>query len=356
MVSLTPPRWMRVVLWLGATLLPVRTAAQPSYALPLPPGTGAPAAPRLTIASDSTCPSGAAVGEALALLCPPAEWPIGSVRVQSAPDVLRVDLMFDEPTRREVEVSADCAARAATVALVIATWTGKLSSEAAGMPVLAGRAASAPGVRAEASVAKATAPGARPAVPAREVGVGLFLAMSGGLAPGVSAGFYQTRVPRGLGWQAQLMLPARRERQVAGGSASWTRPAASLALNASASVGRLAGSVDVGLLGAYTSTSGRGYSVEQSAQALTAGYLAGVRLTFPWARLRVWTDLHGARWLFPQTLAADTPTGARVATVGLPSWDLWWTVGIGYALGSGARSTPAQAPDQQAGDQDQHPR
>jgi hypothetical protein len=339
MPILSPPTWLAIAVLLGGCVLSIRGEAAEPAPQTAPwsgPGTvvapyvqGSAVAPRLTIVSDTACPSGTAVAEALAALCPPSEWPSGAVRIRADADLLTVDLIADQSTHRQLQAAADCSLRATTVALVVATWTGELASDAAGVPLLR---APAPGVRGEASV---TAPDRSPVdLPAteRELGAGLLLAVSAGVAPGVRLDFVQTRSRRGLGWQADLTLPGRREKSAAGGSASWTRAAASVALKGRITLGRLALSASAGIAGAYTLTSGRGYSIEQGDEAITGGAVAGIRLAVPWRRMRVWTEVRGYRWLFPQSVAVDSITGSRVATVFLPSSDFHWAVGLSYLL------------------------
>jgi hypothetical protein len=311
-------------------------SASSAPTVPLTITSSSASAPPLTITSNSDCPSGPAVMAALAVSAPPAEWPHGAVRIHATADLLILDLMFEEPTRREVPAPSDCAARAATVALVIATWTGKLSSDAAAMPVLPTQPPTS-----SAPAASVPVPTTAPSPPAtlaasaanqRELGVGLLLAVSGGIAPGVALHFLQSRAPHGLGWQATLALPARRERSAAGGTTGWTRAAATLELNASASVDRFTAGIDAGLAGAYTLTSGQGYTINQDTQALTAGLVAGARLSLPWRHLHLWTDLRAYRWLFPQTVAITTTQGTPIATAPLPSTDLHWTLGLSYVF------------------------
>jgi hypothetical protein len=287
----------------------------------------------LTIASNTACPSGPAVLDALAMLAPPTEWPRGSVRIHATADLLLVDLTFEESARREVTVPADCESRATTVALLIATWTGKLSSDAAAMPVLpapvpAPPSPTAPSPIAPLSTSATHSSSAPPRTTDRELGAGLLLAISGGIAPGFALHFVQTRAPRGLGWQAALTLPARRNQS----STGWTRASASAELNARASLGRLAASLDAGLAAAYTLTSGQGYSIDQDLQSVTAGLVAGLRLALPWRRLQLWADLRIYRWLFPQKVAVTTVEGTPVTTVSLPSSDLHFTVGVSYVF------------------------
>jgi hypothetical protein len=313
----------------------------------IPPG-NSPAAPptavdtalaRLTIASDSTCPSGPAVAEALAAIAPASEWPSGSVRIQTLTDMLVVELISDGATRRELRLTSDCRVRAMTVALVIATWTGELTSDAAAAPMLRGQGSKAS--------AEAAAPASVPPVAARtasshdgvaaktterELGAGLLLAVLGGVAPGLGLDFIQTRAPSGFGGQVDFRLPARRESSTTGISARWTRAALTVAGNGRFTLGRWSFSAHAGLAGGYTLTSGQGYAIDQSAQALTLGLVAGGRLGLGWRRVRIWTDVRVNRWLFSQVVAVDSVGGNRVATLELPSTDLQWTLGISYVF------------------------
>jgi hypothetical protein len=271
------------------------------------------------------------VAAALATLCAPADWPNGMVRIHAAADLIAVELISDGATQRQLRVTDDCAVRATTVALVIATWTGELASDAAGTPVLQQRPTYARN-QAPAKVLPASMPTPPAVAPKteRELGAGLLLAITGGIAPGFCIDFVETRAPSGLGWQAGLTLPAQRERAADVASSSWTRASASIAINGRATLRDFAVSVEAGLVGAYTLTSGHGYSITQDAQALTGGLVAGARLALPWRRLRIWTAVRAYRWLFPQTIAVDSAAGGRVATVALPSTDFHWALGLAY--------------------------
>jgi hypothetical protein len=325
MATLGLATWLRIALVLGGDVFPLPTAAEP-------PEVGGSAEPRLTIESDSTCPSGPAVLDALATLVPPAEWPSGMVRIQTDADTLAVELISDgSSTQRRLHVAADCGLRATTVALVIVTWTGQLASDAAGTPVLREQTA---GTHSEVPVQAPPVTVSTPSVVAtaaeRELGAGLLLSVSGGIEPGVRIDFVETRAPRGLGWLVGLTLPAQRQSAAAPGAIRWTRAAANIAINGRLTLHRLVLSADLGLAGAYTFTSAYGYSIDQGSDALTGGLVAGVRLAVPWRRMRIWTDVRAYKWLFPQTIAFDALTGGRVATVELPSFDFQWAMGLAY--------------------------
>lgn len=288
---------------------------------------------RLTIVSDSACPSQQAVASALATLNAPEAWPTGTVRIQAADDTLVVDLgvttIGPERSHREIHVTPDCDERATTVALVIATWTGELTSDAASAPVLPRRMVEPQREIAPRPVTAAPQP--RPATPsAREIGAGVLLSSSGGLAPGLSVDFVQTKNPGGLGWQAKLSLPMQRDRSAVGGTTRWTRLTADVALNASTTLGRYTLSAAAGVVGAYTLTSGQGYPIERSAQALTGGLAAGLRAGMAWRRLRIWTEVEAYRYVFPQTILVYSTSGDAMGSASLPSSDVRWALGLAY--------------------------
>ncbi len=280
---------------------------------------------RLSITSDSECPSGQAVRAELEAIGPPDQEASGTVSVRVVDNRLLVDLVSGTATRRELAATGDCATRATTVALVIATWTGELA--VAGEPTL--RPPNDPPAPEPARVSPVVAP---PSAREHELGAGPVLTLSDGLAPGVEVDYLQTRAPRGLGWQAGLLLPARRDRSDHGLVTRWTRPAVSVALNGRITLRSVALSAGAGLVAAYTLISARGYSFQHDARALTLGTMVEARAALPWGRLRVWTALRGGRWLIPQAVMIETQDGDRVATIDLPSWDLQWAVGLGYLL------------------------
>ena len=316
-------------------------AAANAWAAPPPPeaaslGAPVPNGPRLTITSDSACPSETSVLGALATLVPPDTWPEGTVHIATAADQVVVqlvsELISDGSTQRQVRVPADCELRAATVALVILTWTGRLATDAAGTPVLRGQTARAQASVRTIPVTTTSAPSSVATTAERELAAGLLLSISGGLAPGARIDFVETRAPRGLGWQLGLTLPAQRERGTALGTTSWTRAAASVAINGRVTLRHLFVAADVGLAGAYAFTSAQGYSMGHSSEAITGGFVGGTRLEVPWRRWRIWTDFRVYKWLFPQTITFDALAGDRLATVDLPSFDIQCALGLAYVF------------------------
>ena len=320
---------MAKVRLLGAYAFMLMTAANAWAETPPPEAATSeapvPNGPRLTITSDSACPSTTSVLEALTTLAPPDSWPEGTVSIQTTAHQLVVQLVSEL-------LSDGCDLRAATVALVILTWTGRLASEAAGTPELRAQKKNTQASARSLPVATTSTPSGVTTTTERELAAGLVLSVSGGLAPGARIDFIETRAPRGLGWQLGLALPARRERGTALGTTSWTRAAASVAINGRITLRRLLVSADLGLAGAYAFTSAQGYSVGHSSEAITGGFVGGTRLEVPWRRWRIGADCRVYKWLFPQTIAFDAAAGDRLATVALPSFDIQVALGLGYVF------------------------
>ena len=295
--------------------------------------TSADAAPRTTLAggalvieSDSNCPSAEAVKQALLSLRPDEDLPSTTISIYAREELMVVSLGPGAAGQRRLPLAPDCVTRAATIAVVIATWTNELPAQAVISPGLQPSSSRPPVPR---------IPEELPAIPRprhREIGTGLLAAVGGGVAPGVRAEFISLPADSGLGWQACLALPAARELALGGGKTLWTRAAVGLALHAR-QAGRwyfLSGSA--GLAVAYTLAWGQGYALNQTDQSLTYGAAAGVRAGLPWKRWRVWTDLQGGRWLFGQSVQIDADAGGRAASVSLPPWDIQWALGTSYTF------------------------
>jgi len=297
-----------VVLVALATLAPRETAA----------------AERLSIESNADCPSAEAIRKALFGLRAADDWPSTTVSIQVKEQGIFVDLGASGASRRTIPLAPDCDARAATVALVVATWANDLPAQTVTSPVLQ----PATNVSAGRPSPEPASANARPGH--HEIGGGLLAAMGGGIAPGVRVELVSLRGGGGVGWLASLVVPAARELAVGSGKTAWTRASAGLAL-----YGRLASngwflSGDAGMAVAYTVVWGRSYTSNQTDQSLTYGPTVGVRGGLPWKRLKIWIDLRGGRWLYGQSVQIDGDAGQGVATASLPAWDVQWTLGASY--------------------------
>ena len=164
---------------------------------------------------------------------------------------------------------------------------------------------------------------AKPEIVHYDVGVGLLAALLGGIAPGVRMDLLRMRGDRGIGWQANLVLPATREVALGANVSRYTRASAGVALNARFR----------GIAAAYTLVWGQGYAVNQTGgQSFTYGLVTGVRAGIPWGRLRLWTDLRAVKWLYNQGVQIDSGVGGDSTTIALPTWDAQWALGLSYAF------------------------
>jgi hypothetical protein len=280
----------------------------------------------LVIVSDSDCPSGEAVRDALLSLRPVEEWPALSVAIREFPQMLVVEIGSQKTNPRQLAVGPDCATRATAVALVISTWTGDLPVEAVGTPVL-----QAPAVVVQPPAEKKPDE-VIPKTDARhsEIGAGLLAATAGGIVPGGRLEFGRMRRGSGLGWQVDLTVPAARGVTIGGGTTRWMRVSAGAALDARWAMRRLSLDGELGGVAALTYAWGQGYVANQSDWSPTWGLVAGIRAGVPWGRIRLWIDTRALKWLREQSVQIDPiTTGTPIATQ-LPSWDAQGVIGISY--------------------------
>lgn len=272
-----------------------------------------------SVESDSDCPSSDAVLRALRALRPAAEWPDLRASIQADPAGLRLRMEGDPEAERWIRAPADCAARAATVALVIATWSGELPAQAADHPEL----------RRPVRLAPVAQP--RPASPARagqtEVGASGLASVAGGLVPG---GRVEVTHLRGnLGAQVSLGLHAPRGIAMGGGTTRFTRIAGAATLHARMPVRALYLGGDLGAAAAIAVAWGEGFARNDTDASVTWGLVAAVRAGLPIGRFRVWTELRALRWLYEQRVQIDAPASGSGEAV-LPSWEGQWALGMGW--------------------------
>jgi hypothetical protein len=280
----------------------------------------------LVIVSDSDCPSGEAVRDALLALRPAEEWPVLSVAIREFPQMLVIEIGSQKTNPRQLAVGPDCATRATAVALVITTWTGELPVEAAGTPVL-----QAPAVVVQPPAEKKPDE-VIPKTDARhsEIGAGLLAATAGGIVPGVRVEFGRTRRGSGLGWQVDVTVPAARQVNVGDGTTRWMRFSAGAALDAHWAMRRLFLDGTFGGVAALTYAWGQGYVANQSDWSPTWGLVAGIRAGVPWGRARIWIEICALKWLREQSVQIDPVTTGNATTTQLPSWDAQGAIGISY--------------------------
>jgi len=280
----------------------------------------------LVIASDSDCPSGEAVRDALVGLRPVEKWPSLSVAIRTTEQMLVVEIGPEKTNPRQLAVGPDCATRATAVALVITTWTGELPVEAAGTPVLQPSAVviQPPAVKQpETAIPRADARHS-------EIGAGLLAATAGGIVPGLRVELGRMRRGSGLGWQVDLTVPAAREVALGGGTSRWMRVSAGVGLDARWARRRFILDGELGGVAGLSYAWGQGYVTNQSDWSPTWGLVAGIRAGVPWGRARIWIDIRAFKWLREQSVQIDPVTTGNATTTQLPSWDVQAAMGVSY--------------------------
>ena len=298
-------------------LVVIATGAAPQA---IPPG------PALVLESDSECPSAQAVRAALVGLRSVEsvdDWPPAKVAIFATEQFLRVELGGSRT--RQLAVGTGCTTRAATVALIVATWLGEFPVDVANSPIL--RPLPQPTPQA------VSQPLSLPRPPSQqEIGAALLTTLNGGMAPGVRLEYARLRRAGRLGWQASLAWPAPREVAVAGGKTLFTRVAASVAVRGGLPLRRFWLSGDAGVAAAYTRAWGSGYDTNQGDQSLTYGVTAGLRGGLPWRRFRIWTGVRIFRWLYGQSVQVDSDDAGSSTIASLPMWDVQWALGASYVF------------------------
>lgn len=289
---------------------------------------GHPAGGELVIVSDSNCPSGEAVRDALVGLRPVEPWPALSVAIHDTSQMLVVEIGPQNTNPRQLALGPDCATRATAVALVISTWTGDLPVEAVGTPVLQPSAV----VLQPLTMKKPEEVIARADARQSEIGAGLLAATAGGIVPGGRSEFGRMRRGSGLGWQVDLTVPAARGVTIGGGTTRWMRVSAGVGLDARWAMPRFFLDGELGGVAALTYAWGQGYVANQSDWSPTWGLGAGIRAGVPWGRIRLWLDLRAVKWLREQSVQIDPVTTGTATAANLPSWDAQGAIGISYVL------------------------
>jgi hypothetical protein len=273
----------------------------------------------VSVESDSDCPSGDAVLRELRALRPTTALPALRVAIQSDPAGLRLRMEDDPEAERWILAPADCATRAATVALVIATWSGELPAQAADHPDLKPNVRPSPVARPQ------------PALTARightEVGAGGLASVAGGLVPG--GRIEVTHLRGAFGAQISLGFHGPRGILVGGGTTRFTRISGAATFHARVPVRALYIGGDVGAAAGIAVAWGNGYARNDTDASATWGLVAAARAGLPVGRFRLWTELRVLRWLYEQRLQIDDPASGSGRAV-LPSWEGQWSLGMGW--------------------------
>jgi hypothetical protein len=266
----------------------------------------------LVIASDSDCPSAAAVRDQLASLKYPSP-DAGSVAVHA--DEAEVTVSFGAPAGvshgpRRLALASDCPRRASTVALLIATWLGQIPQ------------GPAPSLTME-----IPPPPSRPPRPARrpppapvpwvsEAGVGVSgFAQRSTLVPALRLELGRGPVSGGTGWQLSAVIPLpRSETQEVPEHAvlSWMRPTVMYDLRWRSPDPPSAIDLDVGVglgLAAVWEKIGR------SATGWAAGVNGAVRYNRSVGTFAPWLEMRSRLWFTRQKIQSYSFLDAELPLV-----------------------------------------
>jgi hypothetical protein len=269
----------------------------------------------LVVSSNSDCPSGQAVSEALWAIRPDSEWPALTATIEVIEDHVQVTLGDDGTHRREIPVPPDCADRANRVALVIAVWSGALPAHATAAPQLS--------VAVPAPVLVLVKKSAM----VSELGIAGLYSTVGGWAPGGSVELGWLRRDGWWGLRAWGAYQSAKSLRVDIGDSPYDRTLLGAALVLRWERKHLFLSSDWGLVGAYTRAHGDGYSQNQSASGLNVGLAADGRVGLRLGACRIWADVRLYRWALKETIRVDPLSTGPSSTSTLPAWDAHLGVG-----------------------------
>jgi hypothetical protein len=281
----------------------------------------------LVVRSDSDCPSGQAVTEALLAIRPDREWPVLTATIQVSEDRMQVVLGEDRNNQREIPAPADCAERATRVALVIAVWSGELPAQATGAPSLS------------ASVPAPALTVARPApvpVPAQkspnvfELDGAAFYSPLWGQAAGAWLGLGRTPRKGGVGVRVLAAYQSGRNLSIEGGTNQVRRFLVGAAVTYHLQLRRAFGSGDGGLVGTLTHAQGAGYDTNRADDTMNFGGIVDLRAGLCFGRLRLWWGARLLRLVHGETVKVQSITPTVANRRALNAWDAQFGVGLGF--------------------------
>jgi len=272
----------------------------------------------LVVSSNSNCPSGQAVSEALWAIRPDSEWPALTATIEVIEDHVQVTLGDDTEHRRKIPVPTDCADRTNRVALVIAVWSGALPAHDTAAPRLS-----------VAVPAPVFVPAKKSAMVSELGMAGLYSAV-GGWVPGAGVEFGWLRRDSWWGLRGWGAYQSAKSLRVDIGDSPYDRMLLGAAMVLCWERRLLFLSSDGGLAGAYTRAHGDGYSQNQSASGRNIGLAADGRVGLRLGAYRIWADARLYRWLAKETVRVDPLVAGTSTTSTLPAWDAH--LGIGASV------------------------
>ena len=274
----------------------------------------------LVVFSNSDCPSGQAVSEALWAIRPDSEWPALTAAVRVLEDRIQVTLGEDQSHPREIPLLADCTDRANRVALVIAVWSGALPAHDTAAPQLS-----------VAVPAPVLVPAKKSAM-VSELGMTGLYSTVGGWVPGAGVEFGWLRRNGWWGLRASGAYQSAKSLRVDIGDSPYDRMLLGAAMVLCWERRLLFLSSDGGLAGAYTRAHGDGYSQNQSASGLNIGLAADGRVGLRLGSYRIWAEARLYRWLAKETVRVDPLVAGTSTASTLPTWDAHLGLGVGVVF------------------------
>jgi hypothetical protein len=284
-------------------------------------GTLAHAEPALVVRGNSECPSAAMISHALSAVRPDGALPEGPVAVDVTEDRLTVTLGEAATARREIPADRDCAVRAASVALVIAAWSGDLASRPSASPELQ---TASPVV-----VAKTPLPPATTATHVIELDGSAFYSPVWGHQSGIWLGV--GRVPREGGVGARLLGAYQGARDVAleGGANQLYRTLLGAAVTFRRQGAHGFGSGDLGLVGVLTHAQGVGYQTNRGDSAANLGGLVDLRGGLLFGRLQLWAGARVLGLVHSDSVKIQSSSPGVADSATLRAWDAQLGLGMG---------------------------
>jgi len=281
------------------------------------------AQPTIVVQGDSMCPSEAMILAALPAVRPEAAWPEQTVTVEVAADRLFLTLGEAPAARREIPADADCSVRAASVAVVIAAWSGELGARPADSPALT--------VAILAPVpTPATKPGHVYKPHVYELDAGAFYSPRWGHAPGAWLGVGRTPRDGGRGIRVLGAYQSARDLKLEGGTNQILRFLVGVALTYHLQRTYVFAAGEVGLVGTILRAKGAGYETNQASFAANLGGLADLQGGLRWGRYRLGVDARLLRLVHTETVKVHSTSPGVADSAGLSVWDVQLGLGLGF--------------------------
>jgi len=278
--------------------------------------------PRLVVRGDAHCPSVDMIRAALLAAGVDRETPEQTVTVDAANDRLSLSLGESPAARRELPADRDCAVRAASVALVIAAWSGELASRPSAAPVLTTHSPPL-------SVIASSRP-AKTATHVVELDASGFYSPVWGHEPGIWLGLGRVRREGGVGLRVVAAYQGARDIALDGGTNEVQRYLLGAAVTYRLQRTHLFASGDLGLLGALTHARGVGYETNRGDSAAHFGALADLRGGVRLGDFQLWANARVLGLVRADTVKIQSSSAGVGDSTTMSAWDAQLGVGMGY--------------------------